>query len=64
MMKDKATGQSKGCAFVKFSIIEAADAAISALNQKMTMPGATQPLIAKVRLLCCCVCVKCGVRRV
>ena len=47
IMKDKATGQSKGCAFVKFSTKEGATAVIENLHQKMTMPGATQPLIAK-----------------
>ena len=45
--KDKQTGQSKGCAFVKFGSVEIANAAIEGLHQKMTMPGATQPLIAK-----------------
>ena len=47
LMKDKATGQSKGCAFVKFGNVQIANAAIAGLHQKMTMPGATQPLIAK-----------------
>ena len=47
LMKDKQTGQSKGCAFVKFGSVEIANAAIEGLHQKMTMPGATQPLIAK-----------------
>lgn len=47
IMKDKATGQSKGCAFVRFANTDAANAAIQGLHQKMTMPGATQPLIAK-----------------
>jgi len=47
MMKDKATGQSKGCAFVKFATKEGATAVIDNLHQKLTMPGATQPLIAK-----------------
>jgi len=46
-MKDKASGQSKGCAFVRLASTEAANAVIQALHQKMTMPGATQPLIAK-----------------
>ena len=47
LMKDKQTGQSKGCAFVKFGSVEIANAAIEGLHQKMMMPGATQPLIAK-----------------
>ena len=46
IMKDKAAGQSKGCAFVRFASTDAANAAIQGLHQKITMPGATQALIA------------------
>jgi len=47
IMKDKATGQSKGCSFVKFCNKESASAVIDALHQKVTMPGSHQPIIAK-----------------
>eukprot|EP00802_Teleaulax_amphioxeia_P023254 Tamp_23801.p2 GENE.Tamp_23801~~Tamp_23801.p2 ORF type:complete len:174 (-),score=39.22 Tamp_23801:496-945(-) len=47
IIKEKATGQSRGCAFVKFSTREGATAVIENLHQKMTMPGAPQPLVAK-----------------
>jgi hypothetical protein len=37
----------QGCAFVKFATKEGATSVIDNLHQKLTMPGATQPLIAK-----------------
>lgn len=39
IIKDKATGQSKGCAFVVFSTKAEADAAIQSLHMKITLPG-------------------------
>eukprot|EP00919_Chromeraceae_sp_WS-2016_P072311 GHVR01171078.1.p1 GENE.GHVR01171078.1~~GHVR01171078.1.p1 ORF type:complete len:462 (-),score=137.11 GHVR01171078.1:174-1559(-) len=43
LMKDEQR-QSKGCAFVKFSLKESAFWAISSLNGKHTMPGASRPI--------------------
>ncbi|XP_023236104.1 CUGBP Elav-like family member 4 [Centruroides sculpturatus] len=40
-------GQSKGCAFVKFSSHAEAQAAISALHGSQTMPGASSSLVVK-----------------
>mmetsp|Transcript_25331 Transcript_25331/g.59763 ORF Transcript_25331/g.59763 Transcript_25331/m.59763 type:complete len:266 (+) Transcript_25331:1-798(+) len=47
ILRDRATGASKGCAFVKFEEREAAIAAIAALNQVHQMEGAPQPLVVK-----------------
>jgi len=41
-------GASKGCAFVKLSSQEAAQAAISALHGSQTMPGASSSLVVKL----------------
>ncbi|XP_029824033.1 CUGBP Elav-like family member 4 isoform X1 [Ixodes scapularis] len=40
-------GQSKGCAFVKFSAHTEAQAAINALHGSQTMPGASSSLVVK-----------------
>lgn len=40
-------GQSKGCAFVKFSTHTEAQAAINALHGSQTMPGASSSLVVK-----------------
>ena len=42
-----ADGSNKGCAFLKFEDNDSALAAIEALNDKVTMEGATRPLIVK-----------------
>eukprot|EP00281_Chroomonas_sp_CCMP1168_P001374 CAMPEP_0206270046 /NCGR_PEP_ID=MMETSP0047_2-20121206/32655_1 /ASSEMBLY_ACC=CAM_ASM_000192 /TAXON_ID=195065 /ORGANISM="Chroomonas mesostigmatica_cf, Strain CCMP1168" /LENGTH=233 /DNA_ID=CAMNT_0053698653 /DNA_START=688 /DNA_END=1387 /DNA_ORIENTATION=+ len=47
IMKDKATQQNKGCAFVKYSAKSEALRAIDALHGKVTMPGNANPLVVK-----------------
>jgi len=44
VMKDMATGQGKGCAFVKYASKEHAVNAIRQLNQQHTVPGAPRPI--------------------
>ena len=39
LLRDKASGQSKGCAVVQFASKEGAAAVIEALHLKVTMPG-------------------------
>ena len=39
------TGLSRGCAFVSFATFSAAQAAIEALHQQITLPGAPYTLI-------------------
>ncbi|KAI1289742.1 CUGBP Elav-like family member 3-A [Halotydeus destructor] len=41
-------GQSKGCAFVKFSVDTEAQSAINGLHGSQTMPGATSSLVVKI----------------
>eukprot|EP00285_Hemiselmis_virescens_P008491 CAMPEP_0173381322 /NCGR_PEP_ID=MMETSP1356-20130122/3702_1 /TAXON_ID=77927 ORGANISM="Hemiselmis virescens, Strain PCC157" /NCGR_SAMPLE_ID=MMETSP1356 /ASSEMBLY_ACC=CAM_ASM_000847 /LENGTH=444 /DNA_ID=CAMNT_0014335091 /DNA_START=8 /DNA_END=1342 /DNA_ORIENTATION=- len=47
IMKDKATGLPKGCAFVKFVNRADAQRAIEGLHGKVTMPDQTSPLVVK-----------------
>ena len=47
LILDKWTGQSKGCAFVKFCNVQSVNAAIEGLHGKITGPGEARPLIAK-----------------
>jgi len=47
IMKDKPTGESKGCAFVKFEDHEMAAAAIKAIHQQHTMGDSTTALIVR-----------------
>eukprot|EP00283_Hemiselmis_rufescens_P005787 CAMPEP_0173423748 /NCGR_PEP_ID=MMETSP1357-20121228/3927_1 /TAXON_ID=77926 /ORGANISM="Hemiselmis rufescens, Strain PCC563" /LENGTH=321 /DNA_ID=CAMNT_0014386899 /DNA_START=58 /DNA_END=1020 /DNA_ORIENTATION=- len=47
IMKDKATQQPKGCAFVKFVKRSDAQSAIDGLHGKVTMPDQASPLVVK-----------------
>ena len=47
IMRDRMTGESKGCAFVKYAEYESCSAAIQELHQKYTMEGAPQAMIVK-----------------
>jgi len=38
-------GESKGSAFVRFKAVEGAQAAIQALHNNVTLPGAPRPLV-------------------
>jgi hypothetical protein len=44
ILRDKLTGDSRGCAFVSYGTKEEADAAIAALDRKLHLPGALCPL--------------------
>ena len=46
MMKEK-DGRSKGCAFIRFNSMAAADRACTALNGSMSLPGAVRALVVK-----------------
>jgi CUG-BP- and ETR3-like factor len=48
VMKDAATGVSKGCAFVKYNFLEHAQLAISALNERYQDEGAPQKLTVRL----------------
>lgn len=43
-MKDKPTGQPRGCAFVSYATKQEAEAAIAALNKGVHLPGALCPM--------------------
>lgn len=47
-LKNKATGQHRGCAFVTFETNEEAQAAIDAMNDKVTLQGAKRTMIIRV----------------
>lgn len=47
-LKNKATGQHRGCAFVTYSTPEEAQAAIDNLHETVTLPGANRTLIIRV----------------
>ena len=47
IMRDRASGESKGCAFIKYAEYESASAAIQELHQKHTMEGGVMALIVK-----------------
>mmetsp|Transcript_1829 Transcript_1829/g.2393 ORF Transcript_1829/g.2393 Transcript_1829/m.2393 type:complete len:329 (-) Transcript_1829:7-993(-) len=49
-MKDRITGHHKGCAFVTFSTEREANAAIEALNEKVTLPHAKRTLVVNKHL--------------
>jgi CUG-BP- and ETR3-like factor len=44
IIKERKTGQSKGCCFVRYATRRSADACIEALHEKRTMPPATHPI--------------------
>lgn len=44
ILKDKVTGQPRGCAFVSYATKEEAEAAIAALNKGVHLPGALCPM--------------------
>ena len=39
MMKNKMTGQSRGCGFIRYATREQAEAAMHNLHEKRTLPG-------------------------
>ncbi|KAI8465632.1 MAG: hypothetical protein J3K34DRAFT_487277 [Monoraphidium minutum] len=43
-LKDKVSGEPRGCAFVSYGTREEADAAIAHLDRRVTLPGAPSPL--------------------
>lgn len=47
VLKDRATGQSRGCAFVTYSHRETAMRAINDLHDRHTLPGMTHPMQVK-----------------
>eukprot|EP00744_Colponema_vietnamica_P001147 GILI01001932.1.p1 GENE.GILI01001932.1~~GILI01001932.1.p1 ORF type:complete len:368 (-),score=139.80 GILI01001932.1:447-1550(-) len=47
ILRDKATGAHKGCAFAKFDSISDADNAIQALNNQRQLPGAVNKMVVK-----------------
>lgn len=44
IIRDQVTGMSKGCCFVRFKTRQAAEACLEALNDKVTLQGASNPL--------------------
>lgn len=44
ILKDKVSGQPRGCAFVSYATKEEADAAIHALDKGVHLPGALCPM--------------------
>lgn len=44
ILKDKVTGQPRGCAFVSYATKEEAEAAIASLNKGVHLPGALCPM--------------------
>lgn len=48
ILKDRTTNTPKGCGFVSFTTPEAAKAAIDALADKVTLPGAKRELIVNI----------------
>jgi len=47
-LKNKVTGQHRGCAFVSYETTEEAQAAIDAMNDKVTLEGAKRTMILRV----------------
>jgi len=47
-LKNKVTGQHRGCAFVTYETAEEAQAAIDAMNDKVTLEGAKRTMILRV----------------
>lgn len=50
ILKDKVSGQPRGCAFVSYSTREEAEAAIAALDKGVHLPGALCPMEVRVLL--------------
>lgn len=44
ILRDKASGQSRGCAFVSYGTREEAQQAIDLLNEALQLPGSLCPL--------------------
>jgi RNA recognition motif-containing protein len=44
ILKDKLTGQPRGCAFVSYATKQEAEAAIAAMNKGVHLPGALCPM--------------------
>eukprot|EP00271_Cylindrocystis_brebissonii_P005206 TRINITY_DN17172_c0_g1_i1.p1 TRINITY_DN17172_c0_g1~~TRINITY_DN17172_c0_g1_i1.p1 ORF type:complete len:688 (+),score=262.13 TRINITY_DN17172_c0_g1_i1:187-2250(+) len=44
LIKDKATGQQRGCAFIKYASLEEAERAIKGLHNQRTLPGGNSPV--------------------
>jgi hypothetical protein len=44
VLKDKATGQPRGCAFVSYAAREEAEAAVAHLDRRVQLPGAAGKL--------------------
>jgi RNA recognition motif-containing protein len=49
VLKDKVSGQSRGCAFVSYVSMEEAEKAIAMLNRSVHLPGALQPMEVRSR---------------
>lgn len=47
LVKDKITGQQRGCCFIRYATIEEADRAIKALDNNYTLPGSAAPITVK-----------------
>lgn len=47
LVKDKITGEQRGCCFIRYATIEEADRAIKALDNNYTIPGSTAPITVK-----------------
>jgi CUG-BP- and ETR3-like factor len=47
VIRDRATGQSKGCAFLTYTTREEADAAIASFHNQHTLPGMSSPIQVK-----------------
>lgn len=44
ILKDKVSGQPKGCAFVSYATEAEAERAIAELDRKIQLPGASSPM--------------------
>lgn len=62
VLKDKVTGQPRGCAFVSYATREEAEAAIQHLDRRVQLPGALSQL--EVRFASACAQAACMCRRV
>lgn len=56
ILRDQATGTSKGCAFVIYEELAHAEAAIEKLDKKIKLPGAT----SNVEVPCSPTTLRCG----
>jgi hypothetical protein len=64
ILRERATGQSRGCAFVGYETSQEAEAAIEQLNHRVHLPGAATPLEVSCKTVClCCVRAVAGAAR-